>query len=190
LSAIEIVNTQSIDIIFMDISLEGSMNGIECAKIINQKYQIPIIYTTAFQDTKTIQEATETNLYGYLVKPFDFVNVRVALEVAISKIILDNRQTNDYQRICEIYEFDTKTETIFREGEPIILSKNESKLFASLFKNINHNVSNEYLAYSVWEDEEVDVSRIRNSILRLRKKLPELNIQTITGIGYMLRECY
>jgi len=183
--AIEIVDTQQVDIIFMDIDLEGDMDGINCAKVISKNHQIPIIYTTAFQDSKTIKEATQTNLYGYLIKPFDFADVEVALHIAIKQSSLDS----SYQLLCGVYEFYSDTETIFKDGQPINLTNNELKLFITLLQNINHNVSNEYLAYSVWEEEEIDIARIRNNILRLRKKLPDLSIETITGIGYMLRDC-
>ena len=59
------------DLILMDISLEGALNGIETAKILTRKYQIPIIFLTALSDKETLAEAKKSMPYGYIVKPFD-----------------------------------------------------------------------------------------------------------------------
>ena len=58
------------DIIVIDIVLEGMMDGIELAEIINEKYQIPIIYITALDDKKTYQDAQKTRPVCFLVKPY------------------------------------------------------------------------------------------------------------------------
>ena len=59
------------DIILMDIMLNGKLDGIETARDIQSKYNIPIIYITALSDMETIQRAKITQPYGYLTKPFE-----------------------------------------------------------------------------------------------------------------------
>ena len=67
--ALEIINKHLIDLVFMDINIQGSVDGITCAHSLNIKQNIPIIYTTAYSDSVTIVEASETNIFGYLIKP-------------------------------------------------------------------------------------------------------------------------
>ena len=62
--------TQS-DLILMDVELKGSMNGIDTAKIIKEKYNIPVVFLTAFEDETTLQKIGELGFHGYLVKPFE-----------------------------------------------------------------------------------------------------------------------
>lgn len=69
--AIEFVKKDKPDLILMDIMLEGEMNGIEAALEINEENSIPIIYLTAFSDVKTLRKASESNPYGYILKPFE-----------------------------------------------------------------------------------------------------------------------
>jgi two-component system NtrC family sensor kinase len=72
------------DIILMDIFIRGDLDGIETARRIHALGDVPVLFLTAFADDATLQRATETSPYGYLVKPFDerglFAAIRVALE--------------------------------------------------------------------------------------------------------------
>lgn len=63
-------NTEA-DLILMDVELKGSLNGIETAKIINDKFKIPIVFLTAFEDEATIKKISDVSSYGFLVKPFE-----------------------------------------------------------------------------------------------------------------------
>lgn len=67
--AISKIKNLNLDLILMDIILAGSMDGIETAKIINAKYNIPIIFITAYGDKKTLNRAKLSEPYGYIVKP-------------------------------------------------------------------------------------------------------------------------
>lgn len=68
--AITLAREKQPDIILMDITIQGEMDGIETAKQIYQQYKIPIIYLTAHSDDDTIKRAVESGPFGYLIKPF------------------------------------------------------------------------------------------------------------------------
>lgn len=71
---------------------------------------------------------------------------------------------------------------------PVELTKKESAIFYYLFKNLNRTVTTEYLNEYVWNNKSVSPSTIRDTILRLRKKVPDLSIRTISGLGYSLEK--
>lgn len=73
------------DLILMDITLKGSLDGIETAQIIMTQYDIPIIYLSALNDEKTIERALSTKPSGYLFKPFDIRKLHSAIESAFVK---------------------------------------------------------------------------------------------------------
>jgi CheY-like chemotaxis protein len=79
------VKEEKPDLILMDISLDGSLDGIETAEVISSKYDIPVIYLTAFNDRETLQRAKITEPYGYLVKPFDSREIEIAIDMAFIK---------------------------------------------------------------------------------------------------------
>ena len=76
------------DLVIMDITLKGEMDGIEAAKkIIN--LNIPVVYLTAASDNKTIIKATQIPVYGYIVKPYIEKELITTIEIALNKHQLD-----------------------------------------------------------------------------------------------------
>ena len=59
------------DLVLMDITLKGKMNGIECASFLKELYNVPIIYLTALTDKETMLRAEQSQPFGYISKPFD-----------------------------------------------------------------------------------------------------------------------
>ena len=57
------------DLIFMDINLKGKINGIEAARQIRTKKDVPVVFVSAYTDEETIEEAKRTNPAVYLTKP-------------------------------------------------------------------------------------------------------------------------
>ena len=54
----------------MDIGLSGAMNGIETARMVRERYDIPIIFLSAYSNDQRIVEAKDASPYGYIIKPF------------------------------------------------------------------------------------------------------------------------
>ena len=83
--AIEKAEETSIDLVLMDISLPGDIDGIEAAKRIQERFDIPVVYLTAHSDKATLERAIVTEPLGYIVKPFDKKTLYAAIEMAIYK---------------------------------------------------------------------------------------------------------
>ena len=81
--AINLVKNNEVDLILMDITLKGNLNGIETAILIKKDFDIPIVYNSANSDFKTLEEIKKTKPYKYLTKPFDDIQ----LEKAINSIL-------------------------------------------------------------------------------------------------------
>lgn len=75
----------------MDISIRGSKDGIETAREITQRYDIPIIFLTAYGDEGTLKKAAAVSPYGYLLKPFDNGTLKVTITVALERHAADAR---------------------------------------------------------------------------------------------------
>jgi len=83
--ALEILNSQKVDLVMLDINLQGELTGIDLAIRINNKHQIPFIYLTSLADKETIAKAAATFPASYLVKPFKEYDIAPAIEVALRK---------------------------------------------------------------------------------------------------------
>jgi DNA-binding response OmpR family regulator len=192
--ALKIVKKQAIDIVFMDINIDGPIDGISCAKILNEHYFLPIIFTTAYGNSSSIQEASETNIFGYIIKPFEANEVEATLTIALkrvndfksklaqpTKIISDTINLGDGQ----IYNLPNKTFTVNRTV--IDFTEKERNVFFVLSQNLNQNVSYDILKYIVWENNDISNSTIRDIVSRIKRKAPILNIENIINFGYILK---
>lgn len=83
--AIAKVSKHKPDLILMDINLEGEMNGIEAAVIIRSRFKVPVVFLTAFADSKTLESAKKAEPLGYITKPFNDTDIRVTVEMALYK---------------------------------------------------------------------------------------------------------
>ena len=83
--AMELVVKQKPDLVLMDINIKGDIDGIETARMIKKGFNIPVVYVTSHTDGPTLERAKGTNPDGFIVKPFDDNDLRVAIEPALNK---------------------------------------------------------------------------------------------------------
>ncbi|MBW4659044.1 MAG: response regulator [Drouetiella hepatica Uher 2000/2452] len=73
------------DIVLMDIRLEGEMDGVEAAQQIWNELQIPVIYATGYSDRATVDRATDSELFGYILKPIKERDLYIAIKNALQR---------------------------------------------------------------------------------------------------------
>jgi len=89
-TAIQKVKEDKPDLVLMDIVLKGKMDGIKAADQIYTKFNIPVVYLTAYADEKTLKRAKATGPFGYIVKPFENRDLRMVIEMALYKAKVEN----------------------------------------------------------------------------------------------------
>ncbi|WP_396638532.1 sigma-54-dependent transcriptional regulator [Maribacter sp. R77961] len=91
--ALKAVQAEKPDIALLDINIIGDRNGIELAKILTKKYSIPHLFITSYSDNAIISQMNNTHPLGYILKPFDERDIRVALQmcsVALEEEVIEN----------------------------------------------------------------------------------------------------
>ncbi len=83
--AMELVVNAKPDLVLMDINIKGDVDGIETAKMIKDGFKIPVVYVTSHSDGPTLERAKATHPDGFIVKPFDDKDLRVAIQLALKK---------------------------------------------------------------------------------------------------------
>jgi DNA-binding response OmpR family regulator len=91
-AAIDVAEQEIPDLVLMDIKLKGGIDGIQAAKKINARLGIPIMYLTAYSDSKTRKRADSTVHFGYLYKPFNFDEVLDRVRAAITDFKTNNKK--------------------------------------------------------------------------------------------------
>lgn len=126
------------DLVLMDIVLAGEMDGIQAAEEIRVRYDIPVIYLTAYADEITLQRAKITGPLGYILKPYTERELHAAIEAGLYRHQMDRKLKDSesrYRRIVEtsqegIWTTDTEGKTTFvnaRMGEMLGYTVDEMK---------------------------------------------------------------
>ena len=102
--AIEIAQELKPDLILMDITLKGDMDGIEAARKIKTLFDIPVIYMSAFTDKNTHERLKLTNPYGFVSKPVSTELLVVSIEAAVYKHDLDKKLAESEERLRLIFD--------------------------------------------------------------------------------------
>jgi AmiR/NasT family two-component response regulator len=90
--AIKAVEALSPDLVFMDISLAGEIDGIEAARIIHEQFRVPVIYISGNHDSATIEKSKTSYAYGYLVKPVEDCDISTIINTAIYRYDAENHK--------------------------------------------------------------------------------------------------
>ncbi|PQV63584.1 PAS domain S-box-containing protein/diguanylate cyclase (GGDEF) domain-containing protein [Abditibacterium utsteinense] len=92
------------DLVMMDINIKGEMDGIETAALMRERFQVPVIYLTAFADAPTLARAKQTGPFGYLLKPFEERELATAIEMALYRHASERRLQESEERLTRVLE--------------------------------------------------------------------------------------
>ncbi len=117
--AIKLAHLVSPDLVLMDISLHGDIDGIEAAELIRAWNDIPVIFLTAFADEQSLQRAKATNPFGYILKPFDQRSLYSTIEMAVHKHHLEKRLRDNEEMLRTLVE---------NQGEGVVIIDSQENL--------------------------------------------------------------
>ncbi len=170
-SIIDEIDNISADLILMDIMLNGNLSGIETSEIIQQKHAIPIIYVTAYANTKILQQVKKTNPFGYIVKPFEERELHATIELAFSRENEENfrkLQFRNQERLLEaslaissVSKYNDVIEQIIKQTTLLLNSSNTLMYTYNEFDDVYINPKT--------EDTNDDNYDIIDNTLKLKK---------------------
>ena len=86
--AIKIAQEEPLDLIIMDIKLEGEKDGVDAMMEIRNFSQVPVLYLTGNSDSYHFNRAKETGMADFLVKPIDFSTLISIIQKILNKTFL------------------------------------------------------------------------------------------------------
>lgn len=82
-AALEIIQNTHPDLILLDLHLESPLDGLEIAKLIDEKFTIPYIFITANADRLVIEEVVQTKAAAYITKPLKNTDFFATIQIAL-----------------------------------------------------------------------------------------------------------
>lgn len=99
--ALEMARLHKPDIALLDIKLKGEETGIWLAERLKSELNIPFIYLTSHGDKRTVEEATSTTPYGYVLKPVDETSLFVTIKTAMSRFEAEQIEHSEQPKMME-----------------------------------------------------------------------------------------
>ncbi|MCW3080273.1 response regulator transcription factor [Segetibacter sp.] len=195
----ETINSFKYDLLIFDLMLPG-INGLElCKKCRQQKILTPILMLTALGATDNIIMGLDSGADDYLTKPFKLTELEARIRSLLRRIrpaeneVTEPPTKNSLAFADVVLDLDEKSVT--RNKVPVELTATEFRLLEYLLRNPRKVVSRMDILEKVWGyDFNLNTKVVDVYINYLRKKLDKDSklklINTVTGMGYILKEVY
>lgn len=168
--AIEAVKSNKPDLILMDIMLKGNMSGIEAAQIIREMIDVPIIYLTAYADESTLNKAKITEPYGYIIKPFQEIDLHTSIEMALYKHFKEMEKKKEVEMLFSALENSDREDILFvRSKSSLVKLRAEEIVYVEALKDYVSifTPKAKYVIHSTMKDIEVKLPL--NAFLRVHR---------------------
>ena len=181
--AIAHVQDDDVHLWILDIMLDDKSGFDLIEEIRLQGRDIPVIFMSARDKEFDRIIGLEKGSDDYITKPFSPKELVLRVNNVIKRVY-----KNDNNRIqIDGYELDEEQRKVFAGSDEIDLTTKDFDLLMMFIKNKGIAFSRDKILENVWEENYYGSDRVVDDTLRrLRKKLPNLNIHTIYGYGYRL----
>ena len=185
------VNTESFDVILLDLTLPGR-DGLEILQALRQRgVKTPLLVLTARDSLPDRVTGLDAGADDYLIKPFSYAELLARIRALVRR----GRVAEAPRLSIGDLEMDLVTRKVTRNTQPVELTVREFELLEYLLRYHGQVVSRETLARDVWKETarttpldnviDVHIARLRRKVdLEQAVKL----IHTVRGVGFMLRE--
>jgi DNA-binding response OmpR family regulator len=189
-TALEMIQNYTFDVVILDVMLPD-INGIEiCRRLRADKNFVPVLLLTALGTSENIVTGLNAGADDYVVKPFKFGELDARVNALYRRA---NQETEKVDSIIiSDLEINSKSKTVKRNGESIVLTAKEFKLLYYLAKNTGRIVSRDQILDNVWDiNFDMNTNVVDVYINYLRKKIDKpfatKLIHTMKGLGYIIQ---
>ena len=170
------------DLWILDIMLDDK-SGFDLIELIKEKKaNTPVVFMSARDKEFDRIIGLEKGSDDYITKPFSPKELVLRVNNIIKRVYKEDTKIE-----INGYEIDENQRTITKDGKNIDLTTKEFDLLMLFVKNRGTAYLREQILEKVWDENYYGSDRVVDDTLRrLRKKLPDMNIQTIYGFGYRL----
>ena len=164
--------------------LGDTISGYDIIKKIREdNHDVPVIFTSARDKDLDKIIGLELGSDDYIAKPYSPKELVLRVNNIIRRVYSKDKQKLTYKD----YTIDFEKRMVLHKGESINLTTLEFDLLYMFVTNINKSFSRDDILNNIWGENYFGTDRVVDDLVRrLRKKMPELDINTIYGYGYRL----
>src|SRR6056297_35926 len=122
---LDYLKNEAIDLVLMDINMSGQMNGIEIASLVNEQYNLPVIFLTSHSEQSLVQEALKAKPYGYLYKPVSADEIRTTVEMVFYKFEMEQKLKRSEARYKSIFNNTGTATLILNQNSEVVMANDK-----------------------------------------------------------------
>ena len=194
LSAETLASQHEYDLIILDVMLPDQ-SGIETSRHLRARgFDRPILMLTALSTTSDKIQGLDAGADDYLTKPYSFDELLARVRALLRRRAAGGASSSSVLRYSDL-ELDLIARKARRNGQEISLTTKEFALLEYLMRNAERPLGRVSIAEHVWDihfDSESNVIDVYINLLRKKVDVPfpKKLIQTVVGVGYVLRETF
>lgn len=181
-----VLKTEDFDLVALDLTLPGLDGLVVLRRLRARSKDVPVLILTARSDVESRVKGLDLGADDYLGKPFELSE----LEARVRALL--RRSQGRASGLLELgpLVLDSTNRQASLAGEPLNLPRRELCVLEVLMTRAGKVVSKEQIASQLFSfDDEASPNAIELYVSRLRKKLAagDIEIQTVRGLGYVLK---
>lgn len=186
------------DVVVLDVMLPDiGLDGLAIARLLRKESAIPILMLTAKDTVPDRVSGLEAGADDYLVKPFAFDELAARIKALLRRSNLNEEVSAGPQNENELtfsnLSLRLKEHRAIRDNRPVELTAREFELLKFFMRHPRQVLSRDIILENVWGLDYIGESNVVDVHIRaLRDKLEARDqkrlIQTVRGVGYVLRE--
>lgn len=176
--------SKDIDLWILDIMLGDTISGYDIIKKIREENtNVPVIFTSARDKDLDKIIGLELGSDDYIAKPYSPKELVLRVNNIIKRVYSKEKEKLTYKD----YTIDLEKRMVLQNNKSINLTTLEFDLLYMFVTNMNKSFSRDDILNNIWGENYFGTDRVVDDLVRrLRKKMPELDINTIYGYGYRL----
>lgn len=178
------IGTETVHLWILDIMLGDSISGYDLIKKIREKSpEVPVIFTSARDQDLDKIIGLELGSDDYITKPYSPKELVLRVNNFIKRVYSKSSEKMNYAG----YHIDLDKRLVYLNDQEILLTTLEFDLLMMFLNNKNKSFSREEILKNVWGEDYFGTDRVVDDLVRrLRKKMPNIHINTLYGYGYRL----
>lgn len=188
--AISHICSEKTDIVLMDLNLNSGVSGIDTALEMKLYSDVPVIFITGYSDDETVMRAKTANPYGFIVKPVNYDDLRIMIEIAVYKHHSDKKILEIEREKLIQEKINQRNQRLTSLGELSASITHEIKQPLQVIKMLTDSILSDHNVEKNENDISIDhirkiaenaekINSIISKLSALFKKEDRVNMQTL-----------
>lgn len=177
-----------VDLVLLDVMLP-QMSGLEVVRRLKEERPLlPVLMVTARGDRYDKVSGLDLGADDYITKPFEIEEVLARIRAFLRMRQLVRQDHSEQVLTYDTLTVDVNRHEVYCDGKKVDLTRREFDLLVFFLENPERVLTRDQLVEHVWGfDYYGDTNVVDVYVRYVRKKLTGSWIQTVRGVGYMLK---